>query len=56
MSTDYLADECGEAPIRLHDNSIAFLENVLNEHELQKLVEFGKSLSMFNFDKAPLLI
>ncbi|MCL2399051.1 MAG: helix-turn-helix domain-containing protein [Defluviitaleaceae bacterium] len=39
------------SPTKQSDNTVKFLERILNEQEMSKLVELGKSLSMFQYDE-----
>jgi len=47
VSQEYLTTGCGEVPIKFTDNPMVFLKHVLGEYELQRLSEFGKSLSLY---------
>ena len=49
VSMDYLILGHGDAPVKLSSNPIAFLENVLSEHELRSMDELGKKLSLHSF-------
>lgn len=54
VSLDYLVLGLESTPIKRTDDSIKFLEGVLNERELSKLAELGKSLSMFQYNSKEL--